>query len=769
MPEQTGFVIKVLPVDVQNGRQAEVVLQTEQGPAKIQINAPQIITTGRLSPQEAESVRQQLFAYPFSELGLTATVVPYAASGYVALHVLGDRDNLKYVVRKRRKLFREISVLDWLKYFTNFPFAKVIGGRFTGGQATLEELLACGDCALDIETNKKVSCEEELADPDVLYTEVNTAVYARRGTSGTVRKEVVTTLDSGEGIIGGAALHFVNAGNVGETLDGIMRIGRVKSNTLWLHTFNGMSFDLFNLRELEDGEFGPAQDSSEPKITAHVGDFSKRVEVKDFIVLDYYAFARQFLHFLPEKNLEAVCNFVGIKFVKSLGYNSLGKLIFRAQRGDKQAAHDVIDYACADAEVLFALGNILKSAIVRIAQGFETSPEAACATSKKQNIFKLWAKRDFFATNVLASGHMTNAFRDFDFLEEKLRLFNPKEICKPAAGLHKGTFYIAYLNTLSPAFDFAQQEALAGAAAAAIRLKRYIYLHALDAVCEQPLFDISGRMPDNVFYAKYGQARESVKERLAEASEKARDFLQAVRLKVANYSKHVVVLEGKPGLESAIEASGSFALLGTSQTLFNFGPEEFLAQISGVFVGNGVSVSGRRGDRTRFERESIPNILRRIVVQGDYETPLQYICENLAKPLASGTIDRRLLLFEKKAKREVSEMAITTHNRKSVRAQRTLCVPAGKTICWGYSNGRPVAEMEFLKPEMPIDYKFYKKHLFGSDSRLYGILSALYNPDNNKERRAALKHILGGRPDMQDWRALHAWPQLQQGQARLFS
>ncbi|MBI2040476.1 MAG: hypothetical protein HYT16_00040 [DPANN group archaeon] len=766
----TGFVVRVLPINTQKGRLAEIVLQTEQGPATMQIDAPQIITTGKLSPAEAEAIKQRLSAYPFSELNLTTMQVPYASDKYHAvLHVFGDRDKIKEVMRRNREIFRTISVNEWLKWHTNFPFAKVDVGKFTGGQATLEELLACGDCALDIETNKKVACEEELANPDILYTEVNTAVYARRDVSGALRKEIVTTLDSGEGEIGGAVLHLISSGKVGETLDGIMRIGRVKSNTLWLHTFNGMSFDLLSLRELEDGEFGPAQYGDEPKITAHVGDFSKRVEIKDFIVLDYYAFARQFLQFLPEKNLEAVCKFTGLEFTKALGYDVLGRLIFRAQHGDRQAARTAIDYARADTEVLFSLGDIFKPVIAKIAQGLETSPEAVCATSKKQNAFRLWARRDFCATNVLASEYMTNTFREFDFLEEKLGLFNPGEICRPKAGLHKGTFYIVYLNTLSPVFDFVQQEPLADAAASSTDLERYLYLHALDAVCEQPLFDINGRIPDKVFYAKYGQAREYTKRRLADMQKEARYFLDINELRIANYSKHIVVLEGRPGLESTIAASGSFALLGTSQALFNFGAEEFLTQINRAFVSSGISVSGRRGDRMRFERESIPNLLKQIVMHGNYETPLQYVYEQLAKPLADGTIGRKLLLFEKKVKREVSEMAITTHNRKSVKAQRVLKAPAGKTICWGYSNSLPVAEQDFLKPETPIDYKFYRKHLFGGDSALYRILSALYNPDNNKERRTAMKHILCGRSDMQDWRTLGVTQPLQNGQARLFT
>ncbi|MBI4095423.1 MAG: hypothetical protein HY438_01030 [DPANN group archaeon] len=768
MSKPTGFVIRVLPADAQKGRLAKAVLQTNSGPEILQIEAPHIITTGKISQEEADSVKQQLGAYPFSEFGLNAVTEPYAGGDGKVLQVRGDRDKLKEVVRKRKDLFREISVLEWLKYFTNFPFADVADGRFTGKRATLEEVLAAGDCALDIETNKEVEKEEELADPDQLYTEINTAVFSHRDAE-IIKSEIVTSLNSGENRIGSAQIHLAEQKQISSALDDIIRQQRKSNNILWMHTFNGMSFDLFNLREMED-EFTPAQDGSEPKITAHIGNFSKRVEIKDFIVLDYYAFARQFLPFLPEKNLEAVCKFTGVKFAKTLNYDKLARLIFRAQHGDGPAAREVLVYGCGDTEVLFALGDIFKPAITRLAFNLETSPEAVCATSKKQNAFKLWARRDFFGTNALAAEYMTNNFRDFDFYEEKLEMAGLEKECKPELGLKKGNFYAVYLNTLATAFSFAKKELLAGASKNSKGPERICYLQALDSICEKPLFDLNTRMPDKVFFAKYGQSKENTDKRLAEEIGNAKKFLEANALKIVNYSKHVVMLEGPPGLEAAIENSENFALLGTSQVLLGFGAKEFLTQIGGAFVGSGMSVSGKRGDRTRFERKAIPHILKQAVMEGSYDAPLQYVYKSIARPLAYGTIDRHLLVFEKKITRAVGELAIQAHGRKSVEAQKSLGTEVGKTNKWGYvGKGKIVTEEVFVQSQAEIDVKFYKKHIFGADSPLYKMLSSLYNPAGEKSRRLALKHVLDGRPDRDDWRTLGVSPPLALGQQTLFA
>ncbi len=767
MSEPDGFVIRALPVNVQKGRQVELILQTKTGPAFVRREIPHIATAGGKSIEEAERLKDKLSCEPFNKMNLQFRVLPYAQTGHqVVLQIFGGRDDIREVVRRFPSQFTTVSAKQWLNWYTNFPFSEFSGGRFSGSRASSEEVLFYGSGALDIEKNKIVQREDELKDPDLEYEANNTATFSSK-VNGAVNASIVSTLDSGKTVLKLDGLtipvHLVHEGHVASTLDDIMRAERKEKNLLFLRTFNGMTFDLIQLRDTDSEEFLPTQDGQAPKITAHVKDFSRRVEIKDMFVVDYYRFAAKYMPYLPSKRFEVVCKFLSTPFKKDIGsYTDMDMIIFAAQHGDKNAAAQLHTYNVRDTTTLHKIGEDIDPVIEKISRSFEVSPEAVCATSDKTNAFAQWSKRQFMETNALSRSHITQAFKKFDCLEEKLKLFQSKHSDEIKLGLRRGTFYVVYLNTLNSAFDFARDELLAEAVKVSTGWKKISYLLALDSLCEKPLFDLQ-RAKDYAFEASHKETKKDVSAKLEEINKKARQFLQSNGLKVANYSRHVVVLEGPAGLESAIEASSSFALLGISQTLFSLDREVFLAQINGCFVGYGIDVTGRRGKSTAVERETIACILENVVKIGNYFGSLNYIYEKLAMPLANGTIDRNLLLFRKKIRRDISEYTLTAQGREDIDAQRDLEPEVGKTMAWGYAikDGKPVvvSAEEFLRSETVIDTTKYAQHFFSQGAKLGHILSSLYNPYAEKNRKSALRHILQGKPASDDWQLLKRNPE----------
>ena len=749
MFEQTGFVIRVLPVDLQKGQLAEIILQTSQGPIAIKTKIPHIIAAKNKS-ERIENIQKCLGSYPFSELDLALYRKPYARSAKEdVLQVFGGRDKLKDVVRRlRNQGLAEISVKKYLRWHANYPFANMFDSKFTGEHATLNELLSFGDAALDIETNKAVEKEEELGNSNLEYSEINTATFAWQS-SGAVGAEAITTLNPGMPVVDAAGLqvpiHLVPKGSVAGTLDDIIRRARIEQNTLFLHTYNGMTYDLLKLRDLE--EFFPAQDGEEPKITAHVSDFSRRVEIKDFIVLDYLAFARNYFSYLPIKKLERFCRFLCIKFEKDIGgYAGLDRNVFAAQHGDRQAAERVIKYNAADTAILLEIAKKLKHVVLQIAMQLGASPEAVCATSKKTNSSDFWDRRYFIETNMLPTKAFAQKdFKDFDVTDEKTKLFwRNRAFSNIKKGLRHGSFYIVQLNTIIPSFYLAGSVRLAQATKNSAGLERLCYLQALESICEKPLFDLFHGCPDKVFYAKYSQEKSDVREKLQNNSAAAWQFLVSNGLRIVNYSNNMLILEGDAaGLEDEISNSGLFAPIGTAQTALSIDEGRFLTHINGCIVGSGFDPSGRRGETTLLEKDAIPEIIHSIVVQGDYKSALNYLYEKIWRPMSAKAIDRGQLLFQKKIYRKASQIAITAQKRRSVVAQQALGASIGETMQWGYAiknkKQKIVSAEEFLNLKTEVDWNYYYGQFFGKEAKIMQIVDAIKGDYDSGDRQIVAK------------------------------
>ena len=604
--EKSGFVIRISPINVQAGQQAEIILQTNDGLAYMHADIPHMITT-KADAHSAQNLKADLEKHPFSALNVNVQVRPYAHSrDNFVVQASGDRDAL-LEIKRRRKKFVGISVSKYLRMVTGFPFAKVTDGKFCGEQASPDEILSFGDAALDIETNKPATPLNDSERINLDYTEINTATLAWRASE--TGGEAVTVFDCGRPAINISGVEVpirkVRNGKVAETLDDVMRKVRAKKNTLFLHTYNGMSYDLLKLRELE--EFEPAQDETAPKITAHVKDFSKRVEIKDYIVIDYLAFARNYFSFLPIKTLEQFCNFNKIDFKKEILRQNYDAEVLSAQQGNIAAAEGIVSYNARDTFVLFKLADAFKPAIVQIAKQLGVSPEAVCATSKKQNAKEFWDRAYFLETRMLPHDSFgSQSFVKFDIAEEKTELFMKNARPDVRTGLLNGNFYIVRLDTATRAFDFIRTLEIFRAMENSGGAERFCYSEALESICEQPLADLLHNSPDYVFTAKYGEKIANVKAKLGENILRAWQFLGAHGLAIANYSNNFLVLEGGPGLELELNGSGAFTVLGTTGHVLSISENKFITHVNGCFIASGIDAAGSKGDATELEKEAVP-------------------------------------------------------------------------------------------------------------------------------------------------------------------
>lgn len=766
-------MIRTLPIDVQKGQAVELVLLTEKGKESKLMQIPHTVTRKVREEITAERIKEKLKQY---EGKIEIAEKPYARTGRAAVQISGNREDLIAICKKHSVHFDEISVPQLLRWKTNFPYAILDDNNNFMRKATLEELLALPDAALDIETKKIITKEEDLDDPDIPYSQIKAALYAQRLGEGGYAVDIFTTPDTDPAEIQEAleklkligpnlqklkswTLHpFENWEHITPALAECMR----NSQAVYVHGHNLMAFDLLELRDKPDEEeFTPAIDESEPKITAHAG-FGKRVEVKGFWIFDHYGLSRFYIPFLPDKRAETVCNFFDAPYEKLIkDYRTLGFKIWKGECGDKKAAAEVLAYATGDVIASLELGQTLKRIGLILSRAFETSLESVCAVSPKMLGKNFWDKRTYEQTNTFNFSKASLDFRKYDALKVKLNALKlPEKFTKGV--INDREIYAIYFNPIPEVFTVLKSDETASelikASEDAKGPEKFIYLRAIDALGEFPMYDLKkvlmGQLDRTVFFAKYKINPEEANSRFNKVIESTLNFLRENNAEILNYTDDLLLISGK-NLESKFP--GWLPVIGKVNSLYSQDLGVYVANMDGKLIAQGIDIRCKRGYAIEKEKELVSKFFELLLLQNNKAGALDLVYNELCKPLNESVIAKESLLIKIKPGKDASDYSKKSQNGFRVWAINKLGLKKGKEYYIGFGldqnlNPDVYLKADFLKQKIKIDMPRYQTWLF-EEGKLQYVLETICNP-SRADDCSRLQHFMRGQASQAELESL---------------
>ena len=770
------LLIRPIPIDITKGRDVELVVWTENGKEIKPLSLAHVMA--KKIRDETTSERLEEMLEPFREK-IDLVQKQYSKRREV-LQVYGNREDLAAIHKEHKAHFDTISVPMWIRWETNFPYSIMSfngDGMWTTRKAPLNILMGLADGALDIETNKKITKEEDLDDPELKYKEINTAIHVQES-DGKYLADIFTTLTAGRAHEVLKSLEQLiekkfsplldrpvdvrfhgceNWEDIPANLSAHMQI----SPAVTLHGHNLMAADLLWLRDMPDEEeFAPAIDESEPKITAHAG-FGKRVEVKGYWVFDHYGFSRFYEPFLPDQKAETVSNFFDVPHMKSIGdYRTLGLKIWKAQNGSVEDAVEVLHYALLDTIASFQLGKKLKKAGIVISGAFETSLESICAVSPKMLGKNFWDKRTYQNTNSFDFIIPSLNFRNFKVLEEKQKLLRLPWENIPIGFVNDREMYAVYCNILPETFTLLKSDKTAKELLKALEdangMEKYPYLRALDALCEVPFYQFSQtkvgkpfmgqtktfyEMPDYVFGAKYKLTPNEAYMRLTSSISRITQVLK--HMPVVNFTGELLIIEGED-LYSRLSGLKELIPLGKIDSIYNQEPGVFVANLGGKLISQGIDLRSK-GKVIKKEKELIRGFYEILLMQNNPAGALDYIRNSLITPLNQGTISKEDLLIKIKLGKDVTDYSEAAQGGFAVYCGDKFKLKKGLEYHVGFGldeKNRPeiYLQKDFMKSEIPIDIPKYKEWIL-EKGKIGTIIETVFNSRNEDNRRRALKHL----------------------------
>jgi hypothetical protein len=737
--EKEYILLNCNPVNNKKGEKAVLYCY---GTKPIYINKPHIFCAKRSPANDA----QNLFAYLTQKFSSRSDVkVQKVPSGkFWVVQVIGQREIKRQLPDPFVKDHRcNVSqMLDW----DLPPFSKIAveNGRLNvTGTATLEELLQLEVGALDWEADKNGTDE---------YCRLNTNSVASR------KESFVRNI-------------FDDGGYSQEELrEKVERY--IQGHNFPLLCSHNITYDALQPRE-KTGQFAIGVDGSSPVIRGITG-YLKKIEVAGRQLFCSLAFAHNNL-WCSNNKLETVANFLSFSYAKSLGYDELELLVQKAEKGDVIAKEKIKKYCLEDAQTHLKLAQRLLPVAIREALAFEVDINSACFNSKSALARKLRDKRYFEALHTYRPDR-TLELQEFDVYVGKTRLLKNALNFEAERG-----YFTAPLIVVFPKFWKAFDKILVGEKAAAylkqgiakssLPIDKIIFHRDLEALCEEPLFDLQRWQADHDedsarrFYGRYGRVDPKDIERELDVFLKEFALLMnQAKVMPVNYSNRFFFLRPTQGQEFAMQAlknSNLIEVYGTTSKFLSGQGGRVLATINGTTITSELDIYGRKGLRTDFERCAYAKLLKFIT---GTETEAEFIKDLGQKfhDLAQGQISKVDLIYYTTAGLEPWEYSWPAQSHERIKALKALKAKKGERVAFGYginSKGEQKRYRvdDFFRQDIKPDIKAYQQNFFGgkskhgrnfSDGTISDLLYSIY-PIMEYEKRTELSHFFEGRGGLQ--------------------
>lgn len=538
-----------------------------------------------------------------------------------------------------------------------------------------------------------------------------------------------------------------------------------KINPLYIGGHNWL-FDALVLREYakeknKDRIFTIGVDGTEPRMSGGRGGLVKKIKVNGRLAIDTLGFAQHWL-WSPSNKLEAIADFFGITYLKSLDYGSLEELVIS---GDEKAIEKVKKYCLEDNITHYKLVKKILSYVLNISFAFQTDTDSVCYVSKQRLARKLYDKLHYETFNKFRTVSLKR--NKFDIKEYKLKILKEAKFIKSERGFFEYPIQIFYSGFLVKALFEAikQNESIRELYGEAIttddKIEKIIYFQALDAFLSECVFDSTHyELLDWEFKKLYGLNRKEVKPKINQSLHLIESLFKKYNLRSINYSDKFIFLNGKLTDEalSNLEASG-LAYLGQSDKTISGRNGRVIASIDEKIISSGIALN-RSGGRTYFEKETINEFIR-YLFKSDKDTAMSYLSKR-CRELANGDISKEELIFVTVPGYELDEYSYPALKHRRVQTLINLGAEKNKKIAYAYGLNNGISEemtlKDFMRDDIEIDLGKYHDRFFGpvtstGRSRSFSkgnIADIVYSvmPARSKEDRERLTQIFEGKSVM---------------------
>ncbi len=663
------------------------------------------------------------------------------------------------VTKKEREILatafnQNFSAKDQAECEARFPFCIIEDGKITGRRVPIEILLSAKGHAKDYETHnwKPVKASEKLrqANEEELRKRYKALAEAfegeelkdwwnRRDLLQGIEKilndnkdekltvsaiidldhddnYLITTLDCGAeeiyvdvpGQDRKAKVKVIKTADQQELIAEDNRITE-QAQPLFIYGQNHLKFDYGTAKRLT-GNSKPGIDETEPLHEAQVpGGFIKRNIARGRIDIDAAAFSQHYLWTYNNKLDTILLNICGIASKKTMTHDELAVNTAKAEKGDKQAAYDILYYAAQDAMKSFILGTKLKLEHLLLSYLFDSTPARIDTTSKKTLCEGYWANRHFRRKGTYPDP------RTMQEGEEKFEKFNAaKEFhkrlgrVKTKKGIQEG-----YLVAFYP-FSHAFRHILTGRRhldEEVIAIRRRIretedvkektrLLKGLEALAEYPLFR-SMHATEVRFAAEFetGDIRQGI-ERCQRATRTAIKQIQDLTAEgIININKEFIILPANMPEEDLekITQDNLGVVLGKGRFLSGT-KGRYAGFIDGEFLMHGIAdYNSNKGERCAFEKEFYETFLHDVLVKEDVQSALSYLIEK-CKIIANRTYTQEEITYRREARKNHTDYSIRA-NGGHVKRIRQQKISEGDILEYTYSQEEMQEKFFGITPE----------------------------------------------------------------------
>ncbi|MEM2874164.1 MAG: hypothetical protein QW063_01820 [Candidatus Nanoarchaeia archaeon] len=721
---QEYFLIGCKPINSKKGTEAVLYLYGESGTKVCNIRRPHIFCTRRIPYEDATRLQNNLVKRFSNQPDVQIRKIQ--SGKYYVVQVIGPRELKKELPELFIKTSNVSDLLDWA-----FPaFSKVsIENNEKNKEiritepASLEEILKWPILAIDLELDKK-----------------NTQNYIRINTAAVVGENYKTVFN---------------------IFDFDMRMGCSQKKLIAqlekiiydidppIICSHNIAFDLLQPKE-KVGAFCIGVDGGSPVIKGGIGLKRKKsknngeeerkgfpkIEVAGRQLFCSMSFARNNL-WSSNNKLSTVANFLGIQYEKGLDYEELEELVQKAERGDAYARECIKTYCLEDCEIHLKLAKRLLPIALREALAFETDLMSVCFTSKATLARKLRDKRYFESLGTYRRDRTTE-LQEFDIYAEKIRMMKSALNLETKRGYFTEPLIVVFPRFLEFGFfDLLSRERAAailrqGIAKSQSPIDKIIFRRDLEALCEEPLFDLyayknsTDKMKD-VFLGRYKIDPNIIERKLFASLEDFKNLLKVANVEVINYSNRFLFLKPKENLKQSLqilERSPLVDVYATTKTVISGSSGRILASIDGIAITSQLDIYGRKGLRTDFERE-IYSYLLDFITGKLARSKLFTILKQRFVDLAQGKVPKIDLVYHIEAEFEPQYYSWPAQETERVKALKDLGARQGDKFVFGYGigeDGKPkrCKIEEFLKNDIELNIARYQEKFFGEEAKKGG-------------------------------------------------
>lgn len=498
------------------------------------------------------------------------------------------------------------------------------------GKATLEELLSFPTMNLDIEKRKSAGKGYDQTFLEAIKTKVG----------GNYFSELIVLEKYNPGLIDDVDIVVCNdQDDFGSETKAEIR-KRNPFSVLGQNSFN-FDFDHLGIGIIKSSIATASEDEPDKGV---VVDEDNRFKLQRMIIKgrqtgDTYRFAQTWR--LPTVNykLEQLCNFFDIPFEKDRTYEAMQAL---TDHPTPEGNLGNAIYNLKDVDVQLELSEKMLKSALTIAHAYGVSLSEVC-TQRSELARKYRDKkgfRDLKTKRIDYSGMLSV----FDYQRKRNSFFSDLGFEK---GYFKSDMKIVYpligINNLclksEPEMEDLKKMAFSETNSPTERL---FLLRGIEAYCEEPLLDLdrwkNGKIKDTLFRIIYRKDPRDVLNSLENEA-------KGVELNLLNHNNDLYIVPDN------FKLNGKFMEITTVDRLISKGKGSFIARTNGKIIAPGISLTGNKGFKTDFEKETIHEFSKILFDQGHKEA-MRYVEERKTK-LEKGCINPDDLKYTIKRKRHV--------------------------------------------------------------------------------------------------------------------